>query len=164
MPTNVDYPGFDGFLGTRASFMLDFVVVAMVFIVVIMAWSIYQVRYHRRYALHKRTQLTLAVVLLIAVTAFELEMRLYGWEDRAAGALGGTANSTVWAALYTHLLFAISSAILWPTVITRAWRRFPALAGPNEHSRSHIFWARLAALAMLLTAVTGWVFYWLAFV
>ncbi len=163
MPTNIDFPGFDGYLGTRASLMLDTVFLAMFVVIVIMGWSIYQVRYRRRYALHKRTQLTLATVLLIAVVAFEIEMRVYGWEDRAAGELGGSASSTVWSALYVHLVFAITSAVLWPVVIYRALRRFPKPPAPGEHSRSHNFWARLAALDMLLTAITGWVFYVLAF-
>ncbi len=62
-----DFPGFDGFLGTRASFMLDFVFSAMFVVIAVMAWSVYQVRFHRRYQLHKWIQLTLAAVLLFRV-------------------------------------------------------------------------------------------------
>ena len=164
MPPTIDYPGFDGFLGTRASFMLDVVFVAMFLVIAVMGWSIYQVRYHKRFALHKNTQVVLAVVLFITVTAFELDMRIYGWEERAAGKLGGSANAIVWTALYSHLIFAISSFFLWPIVIVRAMRQYPTPPAPNTHSRSHLFWARLAAVDMLLTSITGWVFYYLAFV
>ncbi|MCG8450889.1 MAG: DUF420 domain-containing protein [Pirellulales bacterium] len=160
----MDYPGFDGFLGTRASLMLDVVFVAMFVVLAVMGWSIYQVRYRKRYALHKRTQLLLAGILLVTVMAFEVDMRLYGWEDRAAGEIGGSADPVVWKALYVHLVFAISSALLWPVVIYRAWKQFPTPPAPNTHSRSHLFWARLAALDLLMTSVTGWVFYVLAFV
>ena len=163
VPPSMDFSGIDGFLGTRASLMLDVVFVAMFAVIIVMSWSIYQVRYHRRYELHKKVQLTLAAVLLIAVLAFEVDMRLYGWEARAAGQVGGSASSTVWTALYVHLVFAISSALLWPVVIYRALRRFPKPPAPNEHSASHNFWARLAALDMLMTSITGWVFYLLAF-
>ncbi|QDS99023.1 hypothetical protein HG15A2_23120 [Adhaeretor mobilis] len=159
----MDFPGYDGFLGSRASFMLDVVVVAMLFVVAALCWSIYEVRYRKRYTLHKRIQLTLAAILLITVTAFEIDIRLYGWEDRSAGSIGGSATPTVWKALYAHLIFAISSACLWPVVTYRALRRFPDKPAPSTHSRSHVFWARLAAIDMLLTAVTGWVFYLLAF-
>ncbi len=162
--TLVDYPGLDGFLGTRASLMLDVVFLAMFLVIAVMGWSIYQVRIHRRYALHKWVQLGLAAVLFIAVTAFEVDMRIYGWESRAAGELGGAADSAVWKALYVHLVFAITSAFLWPVVIFRAWRQFPTPPTPNQHSRSHVFWARLAAIDMLMTSLTGWVFYVLAFV
>ena len=160
----VDFPGAEGFLGSRASLMLDVVFVAMLAVIPVMGWSIYQVRRRRRFALHKQVQLALAALLLVAVLAFEIDMRLYGWEERAAGELGGKASLLIWRALYAHLIFAISSTALWPWVIYKAWRRFPVPPVPGEHSRSHIFWARLAAIDMLLTAITGWIFYALAFV
>ena len=59
----MDYPGFDGFLGTRASFMLDFVFLAMFAVIPIMGWSIYQVKFRRRYQLHKWVQVALGIVL-----------------------------------------------------------------------------------------------------
>lgn len=163
MQSSIDFPGIDGFLGTRASLMLDTVFVAMFFVIAMMAWSIYQVRYRKRYALHKRIQLVLAIVLLVAVIAFETEMRLYGWEERATGSLGGSANPAVWTALYVHLVFAISTAALWPMVIYRALRQFPARPMPDNHSSSHIFWARIAAVDMVCTSVSGWAFYSFAF-
>jgi len=164
MTPPIDFPGWDGFLGTRASLMLDVVFVAMFVVIAVMGWSIYQVRVRHRFALHKWTQLWLAGILLVAVTAFEIDMRMYGWEARAAGELDGSADPVVWQALYIHLVFAITSALLWPVVIYRALRQFPVPPAPGQHSRSHIFWARLAAIDMVLTSITGWVFYVMAFV
>ncbi|MCH2116077.1 MAG: DUF420 domain-containing protein [Pirellulales bacterium] len=160
----VGFPGWDGFLGTRASLMLDVVFVAMIAVTSVMIWSIYQVRRRRKFLLHKRVQLVLAGALVIVVSAFEIDIRLYGWQDRAAGAPGGPVDPWVWRALYTHLFFAITTTLLWPWVIYRAWKLFPKPPRPGDHSSSHIFWARLAALDMLLTALTGWIFYGLAFV
>ncbi|QDU87559.1 hypothetical protein Pla175_09240 [Pirellulimonas nuda] len=157
-------PGYDGFLGTRASFMLDFVFVAMLAVLPVMGWSIWMVRSRRAYTLHKWTQVTLAVVLLAAVAAFEIDMRMHGWQERAVATAAGGVPAAVWGALYVHLVFAISTAVLWPIVIARAWRRFASPPAPGAHSRSHRFWARLAAIDMTLTALTGWAFYWLAFV
>ena len=88
----VDFPGAEGFLGSRASLMLDVVFVAMLAVIPVMGWSIYQVRRRRRFALHKQVQLALAALLLVAVLAFEIDMRLYGWEERAAGELQNWAN------------------------------------------------------------------------
>ncbi len=158
------FPGYDGFLGTRASFMLDFVFVAMLAVLPVMGWSIWQVRYRRAYGLHKWTQVGLAVVLLAAVAAFEVDMRMHGWQARAVATPGAAVSPVVWTALYVHLLFAISTAVLWPVVIVRAWRNFGSPPAPGTHSRSHRLWARMAAVDMTLTAVTGWVFYGLAFV
>jgi putative membrane protein len=160
----MEFPGWNGFLGTRASLMVDLVVVAMVVVVVVMGWSIHQVKYHQRYTLHKRVQLVLAVALAVTITAFETDIRLHGWEDRAAGILGGSASKAVWTSLWIHLFFALTTVVLWPTVLVLALRRFPSPAAPSSHSASHRRWARLAAWDMFLTAVSGWVFYALAFV
>ena len=158
------YPGIDGFLGTRASLMLDLLVVSMLLVLPVLAWSIYQVRVRRNYVLHKWVQIGLAAVLLVAVAAFEVDIRLHGWEERAAGERGGPVSTSVRTALYVHLSFAVTTVVLWPVVLVRAWRKFPRPPMPGRHSASHRFWARLAALDMLATAITGWVFYWLAFV
>ena len=41
---------------------------------------------------------------------------------------------------------------------------FPKPPAPNEHSPSHKLWAWIAAIDMGMTALTGWIFYVLAFV
>jgi hypothetical protein len=51
-----------------------------------------------------------------------------------------------------------------PRVIVPALRKYPSPPVPGPHSRQHVPLARLAAIDMALTAITGWVFYWLAFV
>lgn len=160
----IDYPGIDGFLGTRASLVLDLLVLGMLFVVVILGWSVYQVKVRRRYSLHKWTQVVLGILVLAVVILFEVDIRLHGWEMRAAGELGGRAPASVWYALYIHLVFAISAVILWPVTIVLALRNFPNPPHPGPHSRVHIPLARAAAADMVMTTITGWVFYWLAFV
>ena len=44
------FPGIDGFLGTRAPLMLDVLCLAMLGVVVVLAWSVYQVKFRRRYS------------------------------------------------------------------------------------------------------------------
>jgi uncharacterized membrane protein YozB (DUF420 family) len=161
---NDSFPGIDGFLGTDAPLILDALVTAMFVVVVVLCWSIYQVKIRRRYNLHKWTQITLGVILLVVIVLFEVDIRRHGWEDRAAGQLGGHAPPAVLAALYVHLIFAVTTVILWPITIVLALRSFPNPPRPGSHSRVHVPLARCAALDMVLTAVTGWVFYWLAFV
>ena len=153
--------GWDGFLGTRASLMMDLVVVAMALVLPVMWWSIGQVR-RGRYVLHRRVQIVLSAALLIAVVGFEIDVRLNGWQARATGGVG-SPTTAVWTALWIHLAFAISTALLWPVVVWRALRNFPTPPRPAEHSASHRRWGRLAAWDMTGTAVTGWGFYWLAF-
>ena len=157
----------DGFLGTRASLMLDVVALAMVVVLPVLGISIYLVKYRRRYGLHKRIQLTLGAALLITVVLFEADMRINGWLHRAAASPYGAQEGSIdWVstALYIHLFFAITSALLWVVVIFRALRNFPSPPQPGAHSAWHRRFARLAAIDIVCTSVTGWVFYWLAFV
>jgi putative membrane protein len=163
----MDYRGIDGFLGNRASFMLDVVFLAMFVVVPVMGWSIYQVKIHKRYLLHKRVQVAIGLVLLVAVTLFEIDIRVNGWRERAAES---PYYNEIWSvglvnwSLWIHLVFAISSTFLWIFVIIQALRKFPSPPLPNEYGPRHKFWARIAALDLSMTALTGWIFYWLAFV
>ncbi len=118
------YSGINGFLGTRASIMLDVVFLAMFLLLPVLAWSIWQVRYRRRYTLHKRTNLTIAAILLIAVLAFEIDMQfISGWRD-------AQPPSPYWphgvmTSLYVHLVFSISTTLLWIYVVAGALRNIP---------------------------------------
>ncbi|MGB6045039.1 MAG: DUF420 domain-containing protein [Pirellulales bacterium] len=167
------YPGIDGFLGTRGSLMLDVVVIAMIFVLLVMAFSIWLARYRRQLEWHKRIQLTLGVVLLLALAAFEVDMQfLTEWEARAAESpyfpadyeAGGKWSSITGTSLAIHLCFAIPTAVVWIWVIVGALRHFPKPPAPNAYSPRHIVLARIAAVSMTFTAVSGWIFYWLAFV
>ena len=175
---------FDGFLPSRASLMMDIVVVAMFVVLPVLAASVLAVRYRRRYALHKRLQLVLGGLLLVAVVLFELEIRIYGWRERAEASpyygpvedagplLTGMYSMLGWdyvpgwvfTMLGIHLVFAITTPVLWIWVTVQALRKFPSPPTPSPHSRSHIFWGQLAAIDMAFTTLTGWVFYWMAFV
>jgi putative membrane protein len=160
----MEYPGWDGFLGTRASFMLDAVCIGMVVVMLILSWSIRQVRVHRNFQLHKRAQLALAALLVVVLTTFEIDIRLNGWQVRAVGAMGDSPTQAVFTALWIHLFFALTTVVLWIVVIVRALRHFANSPLPNEHSAFHRRFGWLAAVDMLLTTISGWVFYVMAFV
>ena len=158
----MEYPGINGFLPFRGSLMLDVVFVAMFAVVPVMGYSI-QLAKRGQYVLHTRIQLALAAVLLAAVALFEIDMRfLSGWQPRAKES--PYYDTWVWYSLYIHLAFAISTAALWVYVIAQALRKIPKPPGPCAYGPIHKKWAKLAALDMVGTAVTGWAFYYLAFV
>jgi uncharacterized membrane protein YozB (DUF420 family) len=138
-----------GFLSTRAP---------------VLALSIRLVK-RRHYQWHKRIQITLAFVLLVAVTAFEIDLNFItkDWRPLAEPS-PYYGNGWVDYSLWIHLTFAVPTPLLWTFVIIQALRKFPTPAAPSEYSRRHARWAWLAAIGMSLTAVTGWVFYYLAFV
>ncbi len=78
-----DFPGVNGFLGSRASIMLDVVFLAMFLVLPLVGIGIGLARFRRQYTWHKRMQLTLATVLLLTVAAFEIDMQwISGWRKR----------------------------------------------------------------------------------
>lgn len=163
-------PGLDGFLGTRASLGMDVVLVGLVALLPVLAWSVSLAR-RGRYLAHKRLQLFIVAALLAAIVVFEIDIRLISdWKIRAAGGpLWGRPPNAWWptgvvVALGIHLVFAVSTLVLWAWVVWEALRRFPAPPAPGSHGPRHRVMARLAAADLLLTAITGTVFYWLAFV
>lgn len=151
-----------GFIPTsRAGLMLDIVVVAMIAVIPLMAWTIYLVRIQRNYTLHRKVNLAIAVTLLITVVLFEIDMRVYGWRHLAeASALYDT---WVFPALYLHLIFAITTVILWVVTVVSAMRAYSSKPKPSPSRNTHRRVARFAAFGMCGTAFTGWAFYIVAF-
>ena len=154
----------NGILPTRGSVMLDLVAIGMLVVVAALMVSVYLVKVKRKYLLHKRIQLSLGILLLVVVTAFEIEMRFFvEWSDLAKASPFYESGIVHWA-LGVHLCFAIPTPLLWIYVIFGALRRFDPIPKPNKYSEHHRRFAWIAAIGMVLTAVTGWVFFVLAFV
>jgi putative membrane protein len=163
------YPGIGGFIpGSRGSLMLDVVFLAMFVVVPVLALSLYIVKVQRRYALHKWLQLTTAAVLLVAVLLFEFDIRVNGWEHRAEPSPyfdpAHKWTCPAGAGLIVHLFFAVPTLLVWVYVVVAALRSFSKPPAPGRHSRQHAWTGWLAAIGMAMTALTGWIFYWLAFV
>lgn len=162
--------GMHGFLGYDASLMLDVVMVALVLIVPLLFWSVRLAR-SRRYRLHKQVQLALALILLLAVGAFEVDLQLVhgGWEnvvnkDVESPRRSGDELVFVRQVLWVHLIFAVSTPILWAVTIGLALKRMPSPPVPCAHSRLHrkLGWA--STIYLVLTTLTGILFYYFAFV
>lgn len=141
--------------------MIDFVFVALLAILPLMLWSI---RCAKRgdYERHKKLQLAISIALFSAVTLFEIEMRLIGWTHYAD--VSPYYETLVFPSLYVHLLFAIPTTLLWAYTVIWAYRRFPNPPKPMRATRRHRLMGKLAASGMVGTAVTGFVFFALAFV
>jgi hypothetical protein len=158
----------DGFLGYKSSFMLDFVVVALALVVPILLFSLYAVKFRRNYLLHRNLQLLLAGVLLVAVAAFEVDLRWQGgWQavvNKGEPKLSAEKLAFVARLLYIHLAFAISTPLLWAATIGLALRRFSSPPLPGPHSRLHKTLGWLSTIDITLTSVTGLAFYYFAFV
>ena len=159
----------DGFLSFRTSFMLDFVVVALVLIVPVLVYSLFAVKFQQRYTVHRRLQLLLGGVLLVAVALFEIDLQWVqgGWAKvvgKRVTPLTTEQLGFVQTVLRVHLVFAISTPVLWATTIALALRRMPSPPRPCPHSQLHKTLGWLSTIDIVLTSVTGLVFYYFAFV
>jgi putative membrane protein len=159
----------DGFLGYRASFMLDFVVVALILVVPLLLYSLWSVKVGHQYARHRNLQLLLGSVLLLAVGLFEIDLHLVqgGWQNVVAKRdpdLTSEQLGFVRQVLRVHLVFAISTPFLWAVTIGLALAKFPRPPHPNAHSAVHKALGWCASLDITLTSLTGLIFYYVAFV
>ena len=159
----------DGFLGYRTSLMLDLVVCSLVLVVPALVYSLYLVKIRRNFVAHRNIQLTLAVVLLLAVTAFEIDMQQVqgGWQkvvDKRLVKLTAEQLQSAQQVLWIHLVFAVSSPVLWATTIVLALRRIPSPPAPCPHSELHKKLGWLSTLDLTLTSITGLWFYYVAFI
>ncbi|MFN0055968.1 MAG: DUF420 domain-containing protein [Planctomycetales bacterium] len=158
----------NGFLGYPASLMLDVVVCALIVVVPTLAFSLYTVKVRRNYPLHKKLQLLLGGVLLVAVGLFEIDMRLQGGFEQILKKRSRPLNAAELASfktlLWVHLTFAISTVVLWCTTLWLAWNRIPNPPAPSPHSPVHKILGWLSAIDITLTSVTGLLVYYYGFV
>jgi putative membrane protein len=158
----------DGFFGYHTSFMLDAVVVALVLVVPVLAFSLFSVKIRRQYTLHRNLQMFLALALLAAVLAFEVDLHYVqgGWENVVSKGPPLTADQlkVIQRVLRIHLIFAGSTPVLWAVTIALALRSMPRPPQPSPHSRLHSILGWASTLDLVLTSVTGLVFYYVAFI
>lgn len=142
--------------------MLDLVAVAMVAVLPLMVFAINQVKLKKNYLLHKKLMLGLGISLAIAVILFEVEMRLIGWKHLAEQS--PYYQTLVPSALTIHLVCSISTVLLLTVTIILALKRFTRTPRPGQHSSLHKRLGKLTTAGLFLTSITGWCFYYLAFI
>ncbi|MCA8988616.1 MAG: DUF420 domain-containing protein [Planctomycetaceae bacterium] len=159
-----------GFLGYDSSLMLDVVVCALVLVVPVLVYSISLAKFSKKFGLHKAIQLGLGVALLLTVALFEIDIRMHGgWQnivnkDPASPRVSPEQLQLISQSLTVHLVFAISTPVLWIWTTVEALRRFPDPTAPSAYSRRHKTLAWLTTVDLVLTSATGLLFYYLAFI
>ena len=160
-----------GFLGNDASFMLDVVVCALVLLVPLLLASVSLVKFRKTYLLHRNLQIALGAILLLTVAAFEIDLQWVhgGWLNIAnrpgrPPRLQGDHLAVTQTMLRVHLIFAISTPVLWALTLVLALRRYSNPPLPGRHSRLHKALGWWSVVDLIITSLTGLVFYWLAFI
>jgi len=153
----------EGFLGTDAPFMMDFVVVALVAVVPALMYSVASVK-KGKVELHKKMQIGLAIILLIAVLLFELEIRLAGGIFNLMENSVYHGSSKFEIVLFIHLIFAVTTPFLWGWTIFSGLKNYEGGKFKEGYAKKHIFLGRISIIDLLLTSGTGLLVYYMAFI
>lgn len=149
------------FANSRAPWGIDALALFSFGVLPFLMASYYLVRARRAYAAHKWLQSVLAFVMIVALLAFEWEVRRNGWRLYAMDSV--YYETWVTPALILHLAFACPTFGLWVILMFGAWKKFPRPTRPSEYSMIHKRLGRITVWTTLGTSVSGWLFYWLAF-
>jgi hypothetical protein len=86
----------------------------------------------------------------------------FEWDLKASGGIWKLTEQSRFAgtwvldcSVYLHLLFSISTAVIWLGLVGFSALRFSNPPAPGAFSRVHRFWGRLGMIDMILTGITG---------
>ncbi len=153
----------DGFLGSRGDVLIDLVILSFFAILPLLVISWWYAK-NKNYVHHRRLQIGLAILLVVAVGLFEIDLSLSGgvFELTRESAYSGTGllNSII----YGHTLVAMASVLVWTPLIYLSLKRFgnPPVSGAFGHR--HRFWGRTGMVLMMASGFSALPLYYLGFV
>ena len=153
----MDYMFQPGFLGTRAPFFMDFVMIMVALLPLLVAIAISFAK-KRNYRLHAVTQTFIFVVAVIVVGYFEYGVRAGGGYE---GFVEGSSVSHHYAfyVLIFHIIVAIIGFIVWTHTLVTARRDSKKHTLPGMYSATHKKAGKRAFMWIVATAITGiWVY------
>lgn len=151
-----------GFLGSRADVLMDVVLIAMALTPFLLVWAIRLAR-RRDYTRHRTVQSSLLCVLLVAVVAFEVDVRMSGGSAAFITGSRYLGTTLFYSLLGVHILVAVASFALWTWVVARGWGVSPEPSA--EHfGAAHRRQGYLILAGVTFTSVSGAVLYWMSFV
>ncbi len=153
----MDYMFQPGFLGTRAPFFMDFVMimVALLPLLVLMAISFAK---KQNYNLHAQVQIIIFVVAVIVVAYFEYGVRAGGGYE---GFIEGSSVSRTYSfyVLIFHIIISVIGFAIWIHTLVTARKDNKKKTLPGLYSKSHKKAGKRTFVWIVLTAVTGvWVY------
>ena len=153
----MDYMFQQGFLGTRAPFFMDFVMIMVAFLPLLVAIAILFAK-KKNYKAHGFVQQLIFVVAVIVVGYFEYGVRKGGGFN---GFLEGSSVSHTYAfyVLIFHIIVAVIGFGIWANTLIHARKDNKNATLPGLYSDSHKKAGKRAFLWIVLTSVTGiWVY------
>jgi len=115
------------------------------------------------YAQHRAIQISLVLVLTVAVGLFEVDLKLSGgiFELTRESSYAGTALLN--GLIYGHTLVAIGSTLVWVPLVIVSLRKFANPPVSNAFGPTHRKWGRLGMLLMMASGLSAVPLYYLGF-
>lgn len=145
----------------RAPIILTILALALFFVVPTLLWSLRQARLGK-YQVHKRTQIGTSTAIFILLIFFEMQIPGSDWIKQTAQS--SFPEATIRSYLSVHKSIAISTTLLWTMTFLLAFWRTPNPPRPSTHSKVHKIMGTSSAVMLIITAISGWIFYWMAFI
>jgi len=112
---------------------------------------------------HRMIQLIISTALLIVILIFEVEVRTNGWIDNARPS--PHYETILFPVLWLHILCAVATVALWAVTLIGAIKHLGRPPLPHQtHSTKHKRLGKYSSMSLWLTAITGTIFYYLAFI
>lgn len=151
----------NGFLGTRADILMDFVVVGIIITPLLMFYA-FRLANGGRYIAHRNLNMILVSVLLLVVVLFEIDIRLAGGSKAfIGGSHFADAPFLTWL-LRVHITIAVTSFLGWVLLEIKSFKSFLKIL-PGEFSSNHKKFGIAIFCGVILTAITGVSVYILSF-
>lgn len=153
----MDYMFQTGFLGTRAPFFMDFVMI-MVALLPLLALGAIAMAKAKSYKLHALSQSIIFVVSVIVVGYFEYGVRAGGGFNTFMEG-SNTAHNYALYVLIFHIAVAVISFVIWTKTIWSARKAEKNGTLPGSASLAHKKAGQLTFIGICMTAFTGiWVY------
>lgn len=153
----MDYMFEIGFLGTRAPFFMDFVMI-MVALLPLLALGAISFAKSKNYKLHALSQSVIFVVSVIVVSYFEYGVRAGGGFEKFMEDSNTSHNYALYVLLF-HITIALISLVIWTRTIWKARKATKAGTLPGTDSLAHKKAGQVTFIGIFMTAFTGiWVY------
>jgi len=153
----MEYMFESGFLGTRAPFFMDFVMI-MVALLPLLTLAAISLAKIKSYKLHAFTQTLIFIVSVVVVGYFEYGVRIGGGFDAFMKG-SQTSHSYAFWVLIVHIIIAILTMLFWTKTLWMARKSTKEKRLPGGYTLIHRTAGKLTFIGIFLTAFTGiWVY------
>ena len=151
-----------GFLGTRAPYYMDIIVIYLLLLPFLISFSIYFAS-NRQYSLHSFTQRLLFLLTLIALFAFNYTIHIVENFDELIS-ISSIEYRQAFYLLIVQTILSMLMLILWLSTLLFAISDRRRKALPGFYSRSHRISGKRLFFVIIVSTLSSLYLYWVLYV